>query len=239
MKLFILSIALSTLSFSYSQESKIGKEGDNLDLYATLELFKNANTVEDFENELNKEKNEVNNLDLNDDGFVDYIKVIDYSEDNIHTLTLQVPTSETESQDVAVIELEKTGDEIVSAQIVGDEDLYGANYIVEEKTNSSTKTHNAYHWKAVNHIYGPRYVTWISPWKFNRHPKWFTPWKPISWSKYNARVQHHHSKHVRVSRLRSQRAHTHYRKHRVHHKSTQHKTVAKKKGVKRHKKRHH
>ena len=44
MKVIILSIVLSTFSFSYSQDSKMGKDGDNLDLYATLELFKNAIT---------------------------------------------------------------------------------------------------------------------------------------------------------------------------------------------------
>ncbi|MBL0110193.1 MAG: hypothetical protein IPP42_04700 [Saprospiraceae bacterium] len=56
---------------------------------------------------LNQDDNHVNNLDLNDDGEVDYIRVIDNMDGDAHALVLQVVVSATENQDIAVIEIEK------------------------------------------------------------------------------------------------------------------------------------
>ena len=97
--LIINVLFLSLLSFAADDQPE--KAGDNLDLDAVLNLFEKSESVEDFENQLNSEKNDVNNLDLNEDGFVDYIRVIDYSDGNTHSLTLQVPYSDEEAQDVA------------------------------------------------------------------------------------------------------------------------------------------
>ena len=53
--------------------------GDNFSLEGALELFKQAESPEHFEELLNKEDHQVNNLDLNEDGDIDYIRVIDPS----------------------------------------------------------------------------------------------------------------------------------------------------------------
>ncbi len=103
--------------------------GDNFSLEGALEMFKTAESPEDFEAKINSESNSVNNLDLNEDGKVDYIRVIDNTDEGVHALVLQVPMSNEESQDIAVIEMEKTGPENVVLQIVGDELLYGENYL--------------------------------------------------------------------------------------------------------------
>ena len=87
--------------------------------------------METFEKLLNAENNNVNNLDLNGDGQIDYVKVIDRNSNGVHAFILQVPVSETENQDIAVIELEKTGEESAQLQIVGDEDIFGEEIIVE------------------------------------------------------------------------------------------------------------
>ena len=44
---------------------------------------------------------------------------------------------ETETQDVAVILLNKDKNKKISLQMVGDEELYGKDYIIEPKGNSS------------------------------------------------------------------------------------------------------
>jgi hypothetical protein len=44
---------------------------------------------------------------------------------------LQAVVSENEKQDIAVIEIEKTGDTTAVLQIIGDEDIYGEQVIVE------------------------------------------------------------------------------------------------------------
>ena len=198
-----------------SADDQLGKSGDNLDLNAVMELFKKSESIEEFEQELNSEKNGINNLDLNEDGFVDYIRVIDYSNGDVHAITLQVPYSDSESQDVAVIEIEKTGDNEAIAQIIGDEELYGSNYIVEPQAENrdANVTVNVYAWKPVRHVYNPRYVIWVSPWRYRSHPVWFTPWRPIVWATYHNRHVHHHAHYRRVNSYRCHRAHGHYYKH--------------------------
>jgi len=189
--------------------------GDNLDLNAVMELFKKSDSVEDFENKLNSEKNDVNNLDLNNDGHVDYIRVIDHAEGDAHSLTLQVPYSDSEAQDVAVIELEQEGDN-TTAQIIGDEELYGKDVIVEPITDSDNTSANVSGWKPVRYINSPRYVVYVSPWRWRHYPRWYKPWKPLGWRIYHGRVRHHHKHYRRTAHYRCHRAHKHYHKHRVH-----------------------
>ncbi len=116
----------------------LGLPGDNFDLYAALDLFKRSENPEAFEKALNSGDTKLNNLDLDADGKVDYVKVVDKNEGDAHSLVLQVAVSKTETQDVAVIEIEKKDKDEAHLQIVGDEDLYGKNYIVEPKEQDAT-----------------------------------------------------------------------------------------------------
>jgi hypothetical protein len=95
------------------------------------DLFKNSHTIRDFERRLNREDAWVNNLDLNYDGEIDYIRVEHIREGNFHAIILQAVIDRYDVQDVAVIEIEKTGRRRAMLQIVGDEDLYGEEVIVE------------------------------------------------------------------------------------------------------------
>jgi hypothetical protein len=181
----------------------LGLPGDHFSLEGALELFKNSNSLEEFEKKLNEEENYVNNLDLNEDGEVDYIRVEDHMEGNAHAIVLQVPVSEDEAQDVAVIEIEKTSEESALLQIIGDETLYGDNYIVEpfeEEASSDGKgpnaryrimriTVNVWFWSPVRTIYSPGYRVYISPWRWAAYPRWWSPWRPhpYRWH-YNKRV---------------------------------------------------
>ena len=80
----------------------MGLPGDNLNLYATLKLFQESETLELFEKNLNDQETRINNLDLNGDNQIDYIRVIDNVDNNVHLITLQVAINNTENQDVAV-----------------------------------------------------------------------------------------------------------------------------------------
>ncbi len=133
---FILSIIL--LSFPVFSQTEtdttlLGLPGDNLDLYAVLDLFQKSKTIEDFEKSLNEEKTGINNLDLNLDNKVDFIKVVTKQKDKDFTFILQVDVTEKETQDVAVILVSKDKNDKVTMQIVGDEDLYGKDYVIEPK----------------------------------------------------------------------------------------------------------
>jgi hypothetical protein len=138
-RIIILAVLLFSASLAVSQSKKdsLGLPGDNFDLYGALELFKKAENPEAFEKAINSSDNEVNNLDLDADGKVDYVKVVDKTSGDAHSLVLQVAVSKTETQDVAVIEIEKKGDKKAHLQIVGDEELYGKDYIVEPRETAS------------------------------------------------------------------------------------------------------
>lgn len=244
-KASLLLLMISSFTFAFAQEAdSTGMEGDNLDLNGVLELFKDSEDIEDFEKKLNTESNGVNNLDLDDDGEVDYIRVVDYADDDAHSFALQVPVSETESQDVAVIEMEEVDNETVNLQVIGDSELYGEDYMVEpaDEQNVSTVV-NVYGWRPVRHVYGPKYVVYASPWRYRSHPKWFRPWKRVAWAVYHPRVRHYHRPfYRRVSVRRCHRAHKHYRRHHVHsrvfHKRHHHRHAAHKAHVKKNKGNH-
>ncbi|HLG02863.1 MAG TPA: hypothetical protein VI731_04670 [Bacteroidia bacterium] len=187
-------------------KDSLGLPGDNLSLQAVLELFKKSKNPEDFEKKLNNEKEKVNNLDLDQDGKVDYIRVVDYKNEKAHALVLQVPVNKSESQDVAVIEIEQQGENSVRLQIIGDKLLYGKDYIVEPKPEEKGEgvdpskgkwqefdAHymaqavvfvNVWSWPCISYIYYPSYVVWVSPWYWSYFPPWWNPWPPYAWSMY-------------------------------------------------------
>lgn len=224
-KLFLAMMLLPLFSKAGSDTDSTGLAGDHLDLYAVLELFKKADSPEKFEELLNKEKSGVNNLDLNGDDEIDYIKVIDRIDSNVHAITLQVIVSETESQDVAVITIEKTEDETAYLQIIGDEDLYGKDYIIEPYDEKGDKEAsalravvivNVWGWPCVKFIHRPVYKPWVSAWYWHHYPGWWKPWRPLAWHVYHPRVVVHHHHYHRATVVRTPRAHSVYHTHRVH-----------------------
>src|SRR5688500_20139353 len=64
-------------TFSYGQAVEAEVPGDNFSLEGALELFKQSDSPEEFERLLNSPDSKVNNLDLNGDGYIDYIRVHD------------------------------------------------------------------------------------------------------------------------------------------------------------------
>lgn len=208
----LFGFGISTMNAQDAEEDSTGLPGDNFSLQGALEMFKKANSPEEFEKLINTQENNVNNLDLNEDGDIDYVRVIDKMEKDVHAFVLQVAVSETENQDIAVIELEKTGDESAMLQIVGDEDIYGEQTIVEpsegeESDSDETKgadseyilskskavVVNVWLWPSVSFVYRPGYVVWVSPWRWKVYPGWWRPWRPLAWHVFHPlRWRYHH-----------------------------------------------
>jgi hypothetical protein len=193
-KFFILVLFLMGWTGTYAQE-RLESEvpGDNFSLEGALELFKKSESPEEFEKMLNSSNSRVNNLDLNGDGNIDYIRVIDRNEGNVHLFILQAVLSRTESQDVAVIELEKLGNGKAVLQITGDADVYGVETIIEPTEEirvyaGTTTTHtvvNVWAWPFVRFVYSPYYTVWVSPWRWSYYPFWWEPWRPVAYYVYD------------------------------------------------------
>ncbi len=134
--LFTLTILIILFSIKFTQaqttnNKELGLPGDNFNLALVLEKFQQCKTLEEFEKEINKEENKINNLDLNTNDSIDYIKVVDNVEGNSHAIALQALINVNEIQDVAVIMVDKNVKGEVTVQIIGDKELYGKDYILE------------------------------------------------------------------------------------------------------------
>ena len=127
---FAVLAAMATVSAQNDTEEYLGLPGDNLNLYAVMDLFQKSETLEAFERDLNAENSRINNLDLNGDNMVDYITVSDFADGDVHTIVLRTALSRNEQQDIAVFTVEKLRNGAVQIQLIGDEALYGRNYIV-------------------------------------------------------------------------------------------------------------
>jgi hypothetical protein len=201
----LILLATSTLKAQDQTPDSTGLPGDNFSLQGALELFKKAGSPEEFEKLLNSEDSKVNNLDLNEDGNTDYIRVVSKKEEGVQVFVLQALVSEKESQDVAVIELEKTGKDNAVVEIVGDEDIFGEETIVEPEEGHETGFNegfsmlaggpnteysangiivNVWAWPCVRYVYAPSYVVWVSPFTWRAHPVWYRPWRPLAWHVY-------------------------------------------------------
>ena len=202
-----------------------GYAGDHFSLEGALSLFKEAKSIEDFEKALNKESNKINNLDLNEDGDIDYIRVIDHVDGDVHAIVLQVPINENESQDLAVIEIEKTGAENAILQIIGDEEVFGESKIVEpfevEGDDSQGRgpddvvafkriVVNVWLWPSVRFVYGPRYRAWVSPFGWRVYPRWWRPWRPRPFSTFYVGIRPYRTSFRVVNTHRVVRAHNVY-----------------------------
>jgi hypothetical protein len=228
MKKLIFSWLLSVLflSTTYAQygTARTGYEGDYFSLEGALDLFKQSYTLRDFERKLNTEENWVNNLDLNYDGRIDYIRVEHRQQGNYHAIILQALVDRYEVQDVAVIEIEIIGGREAILQIVGDEDLYGEEVIVEpvEGYSDSRRGYNSdygdyvnvYYWKPVQYILGRQYRVYISPYRWQYYPVWWRPWVPCTWSIFRPRIVIYHKHYHVVHRHRVIRVHNFYRTYR-------------------------
>ncbi len=207
MKNFILIPLIACCLFGFKanaqeEPEQLNLPGDNLNLYAVMKLFQESPTLEEFEKKLNDPDNKVNNLDLDGDNNIDYIKVADNVEGDIHNITLKVDVNKDEDQDVAVFVVKKDNDGQVQMQLIGDEDLYGKDYIIEPDSVAPGYTPNpAYNgtpvpvesqpevyqvssWPVISFIFVPTYVVWRSPWRWGYYPSYWHPWRPFFWHEY-------------------------------------------------------
>ena len=80
---------------------------ENLDLRAVATLFGEVSNLEEFEQQLNSEDRHISNLDLNGDGIVDYLRVVEIESNGSHLIIIQAVLAKDIYQDVASILVEK------------------------------------------------------------------------------------------------------------------------------------
>lgn len=182
---------------------------ENLDLQAVAAVFGEAKDLDDFERKLNDPELQICNLDLNADGFVDYLRVVESSEGGTHLIVLQAVLGQDVFQDVATVDVERDNSGTTRVQVVGDVYMYGPNYVIEPY----------YVQPPVMYVYlwSPRYRPWNSPYYWGYYPNYYNPWEPYPVYVYHQHVHVHVHRHPGntygyVGHRRSQNAGSMYRK---------------------------
>lgn len=162
-----------------------------LDLQAVAAAFAESRNVQEFEMLLNSNRYMINNLDLNGDGFIDYLRVIEARKGQYHTFLIQACIAPSLFQDVATLVAERRAHALY-VEVIGDPYLYGYNYIVRP-----TFVNRPPLWDAFGR---PTYTTWHSPYHYGHWPQHYHQSKPIYLTHYQAYVEtymhNHHYCHV-------------------------------------------
>lgn len=189
-KLILMIFALMLVNVGSAQKNTNGNVvaksrdiSDNLDLQAVASIFGDSKDLEDFEKKLNDPSMQISNLDLNQDGYVDYLRVLEVAEGDVRVIVIQAVLGQDQFQDVATIELERqrstasSSSTNVNIQIVGNPYLYGSNYIYEP-----------YYYRTpvfFDFFWMPTYRPYYSPWYWGYYPTYYSYWAPVPYFRYN------------------------------------------------------
>lgn len=167
---------------SFRVEAMRADISENLDLEAVATMFSYAKNLNDFEKRLNDPRAAVSNLDLNDDGYVDYLRVIKETDRYVDIIIIQAVLGADFYQDIATIVVERNRNRGAYIQIVGDVYIYGYDYIIEP----------VFYWNPplVDWLWRNTRLTWISPWYWNYYPRYYKYYRPVPAHVYYDRVYH-------------------------------------------------
>ena len=186
---FIGIIILSIMTPSCNKEDRYNvnvqttvSAADGLDLKSVGELLKKSSSTNDFEKLLNSSSEGVNNLDLNEDGKVDYIKVTEYGKGNIRGYSLTVEPAKGEEQEIATIEVEKEANGQGSMQMHGNENIYGSGHYYHSRFSFGD-------YMLMSYLWGPRWGYWHSPYRYGYYPSYYRSYRPVSRSTYTSRTR--------------------------------------------------
>ena len=142
---------------------------DYLDLEAVASVFAKSRSIDDFENRLNDYRNQVSNLDLNNDGYVDYLRLLKQYDRNAHVILIQAVLGNNYYQDVATVVIGRDGYNRDYIQIIGDPYLYGNDYILEPVFHKRPRILNSL-WNRPQVVYVSRYYWGYYPTYYRLRP---------------------------------------------------------------------
>ena len=157
-----------------------------LDLNAVAAAYAESRSVGEFEQILNSSRYMINNLDLNRDGWIDYLRVIETNRGYYHAMLIQACLAPGIFQDVATLVAERRTD-VLFVEVIGDRYLYGYNYVVRPVFIKRPPM-----WD----VYGrPSYEAWSSPYYYGHYPSYYTQPKPVYLNHYQAYVRTYMTNH--------------------------------------------
>jgi hypothetical protein len=157
---------------------------DNFDLQRAGDLLQRSESPEQFERYIN-EPDGINNLDLNGDGYADYISVQEYEDrdTNSRGLSLFSRFGPDLIQEIATILLYRDEPRYPGARFVinGNDQLYGDNYYYE--TNWLDRAV-----PIASYLFGNRDQYYQSPYYYDNYPSWYSPYDIVDTPIYRTRI---------------------------------------------------
>lgn len=154
-----------------------------LDLRAVGEILKKSKTAEDFERLLNSPDSGVNNLDLDADGKVDYIKVTEFGSDQVRGFSLTTEVARGEVQEVATIKIQKKGDDDAQVEYHGNPAIYGHNHYYHSHWSPGFGTG-----LILGYLFAP-HPMYYSPWGWGSYPRYYRSHSTVPYGAYSGRWQ--------------------------------------------------
>ncbi len=159
-----------------------------LDLQAVAAAFAQSANIDEFERLLNNASYMLSNLDLNRDGYIDYLRVLETVEGRAHVFLIQAVLAANIFQDVATVVAEVAGTSSAYVQIIGSSYIYGPNFIVQPVYIVTPPI--------FAHLCRPAYQPWRSPWYWGHFPSYYKRPAPIFLNHYQAYVHTFMTNHV-------------------------------------------
>lgn len=203
-----------TLRSQGNDSQRLNRPGDMFNLAACMNILMTSPTLEEFEKRINTDSVHINQLDLNLDARVDYIRVFDKQVGSDHAIVLQALLGVDDVQDIAVFSIRKENGKVL-VEAIGDEDMYGPGYVIRpskagaqmetpnpayegqsstetyryDETTESYSSHPSYcpepeEWVIVHFVFAVGYNPWYSPWYWGAYPSWWFAWSPWYWDTY-------------------------------------------------------
>ena len=182
--------------------------GDGLDLNAVAALLQDSEDLESFEQRLNDPETQINNVDADGDGNVDYIRVLsEQPADGQVLIVLQVALDNDQFQDLATIEIEQGDGEDVKLQITGDPVIYGADYYIVPAPTIRIST-----WPLIRPMFLPGWRPYYSPWYWGYYPPRWRVRPVVSVNIYRTHTTRwvRHGTFVHTSHRHTVHVHKHY-----------------------------
>ena len=156
---------------------------DNLDLQRAGDLFEQADSPQEFEELLNK-PDSLNNLDLNGDGWVDYVSVQEFEDRDTNTRGLSLFSSFGPGlvQEVAQMFLFRDAPNVPGARMLvrGNDQIYGANQFYEANWLDRALP-------LATSLFGD-HTPYKSPYYFDNYPAGYNTYSVVETPVYRTRV---------------------------------------------------
>lgn len=189
--IFLLGILLVTIGVLAQQTVTVQAQSyqvsDNLDLEAVAITFGESKNVEDFERRLNDPENRISNLDLNNDGYVDFLRVVEVEEKGTHLIVIQAVIGQDLYQDVASVIIEGETKTSATVTIVGNRDIYGDNYVIVPRYVVRPVI---FDW-----FWLPTYVVYRSLWYWDYYPHYYCHYACLGYHSYHRYIHTWHTHH--------------------------------------------